>query len=640
MNPLVHPSWLPAAPEDFAAQSKALRNAEGDIGAGLRQLATHALDANQLQRLARLVADRPSATLAPFRLGLLSNATTDFVAPAITGSGARHGLAISCITTGYGQFVQEALEPGSAINRGACDAVLLALDARAFALDAPPGDEAAATAAVERALAQLDAICAGLQPHCQTLILQTAPTPADGHLGNFDPLLPGSPAAQVAAFNRGVIARCRAGPARLLDVAALAAQAGLAQWHDPAAWNVAKQPFAHSLIPAYSEALCRLIAAIRGKSRKALVLDLDNTLWAGVIGDDGMDGINIAQGDATGEAHLALQRYALELRERGVVLAVSSKNTDEVARQVFREHPDMLIREDHIAVFQANWNDKASNLKAIAEALNIGTDALVFVDDNPAERAQVRQALPEVAVPEMPADPAWYVRVLAAGSYFEAVGFANEDRDRARMYGENAKRAALQTSAGGIEDYLRSLAMTIRFAPFDVAGRARIAQLINKSNQFNLTTRRYSEAEIAALADDPAVFTLQVRLEDAFGDNGMISVVICRQHGPDWQIDTWLMSCRVLGRRVEQMVLAQLQQQAAARGIARLIGTYRPSGRNGIVADHYAKLGFALTSEDAEGNQTWTLQIDGAGAGDTAALFAPLFDAVIAEGFGTGEAIP
>jgi FkbH-like protein len=181
---------------------------------------------------------------------------------------------------------------------------------------------------------------------------------------------------------------------------------------------------------------------------------------------------------------------------------------------VFREHPDMLIREDHIAVFQANWNDKASNLRAIAEALNIGTDALVFVDDNPAERAQVRQALPEVAVPEMPVDPAWYVRVLAAGGYFEAVSFANEDRERARMYGENAKRAALETSAGGIEDYLRSLAMTIRFAPFDAAGRARIAQLINKSNQFNLTTRRYSEAEIAALADDPTVFTLQ---RDDFG---------------------------------------------------------------------------------------------------------------------------
>lgn len=396
MNTIVQPSWLPAAPEDFSARVKALRASDGAIGDELRKLATFALDANQLLRLARLVAERKSTALSPFRLGILSNATTDFVAPAITGTGARHGLAIECVTSGYGQFMQEALDPGSVVGRAGCDAVLLALDARAFALGAPPGDAEAATTAVEQALAQVDAMCAGIKSQCQTLILQNAPLPAEGYIGSYDALLPGSPAAQVMAFNRGLAARCAAGTARLFDVAGLAAQLGLATWHDPAAWNLAKQPFAHHLIPAYAEGLCRLIAAIRGKSRKALVLDLDNTLWAGVIGDDGMEGINLAQGDATGEAHLSFQRYVLDLRERGVVLAISSKNTDTVARQVFREHPDMLIREEHIAVFQANWNDKASNLKAIAEALNIGTDALVFVDDNPA-RLQLLHRIPPSA---------------------------------------------------------------------------------------------------------------------------------------------------------------------------------------------------------------------------------------------------
>jgi FkbH-like protein len=465
--------------------------------------------------------------------------------------------------------------------------------------------------------------------------VQTLPAPADRHLGSYDALLAGARASQVERLNRAIRERCADGRGLLFDVAWLAATFGLGEWHDDAAWHLAKQPFAHAALPAYGESLARLLGAIRGKSRKALVLDLDNTVWSGVIGDDGIDGINLAQGDATGEAHLALQRYALELRERGVVLAVSSKNEDEVARAVFRDHPDMLLREAHIAVFQANWNDKASNLKAIAEMLNIGTDALVFVDDNPAERAQVRRALPEVAVPEMPDNPAGYVRTLAAAGYFEAAGFSPEDRERARMYGENAKRAALQVSAGGIEDYLRSLAMTIRFAPFDAAGRARIAQLINKSNQFNLTTRRYSEAEVAALADDPGVTTLQVRLADTFGDNGMISVVICRAEGRDWTIDTWLMSCRVLGRRVEQAVLAQLHRLAAARGVERLVGIYRPSGRNQIVARHYADLGFALEREEADGTQVWTLPVDKTGADPTAGLFA----ATIAEGYGAGDAV-
>lgn len=632
MSPLARLAWLPVAPADFATQVKALRASDEPVGSALRALATHALDANHLQRLARLARERESG-LTPFRLGIVSNATTDFIVPAIVGSGLRHGLHIECVTGSYGQVMQDALDPASAVNRAECDAVLLALDAHTFALSAPPGDAAGAQAALESALAQFDAVCAGLGQHCPTLIVQTVPLPADRHLGSYDAVLAGAPSAQIDALNRALGERCARGEAALFDVAWLAAGFGLSEWQDDAAWHLAKQAFAHTALPTYGEGLARLLAAIRGKSRKALVLDLDNTVWSGVIGDDGMDGINIAQGDATGEAHLALQRYALELRERGVLLAVSSKNEDDVARAVFRDHPDMLLRESHIAVFQANWNDKASNLRAIAEMLDIGIDALVFVDDNPAERAQVRQALPEVAVPEMPDNPAGYVRTLAAGGYFEATGFSAEDRARAQMYGENASRAALQVSSGGIEDYLRSLTMTIRFAPFDIAGRARIAQLINKSNQFNLTTRRYSEPEVAALTCDPEVATLQVRLEDAFGDNGMIAVVICRAHGSDWEIDTWLMSCRVLGRRVEQAVMAQLHRLAAARGIERLVGLFRPSGRNQIVAGHYSGLGFALDREDDEGNQTWVMPVDKTGADPTSGLFA----ATIADGFGTGD---
>jgi FkbH-like protein len=277
----------------------------------------------------------------------------------------------------------------------------------------------------------------------------------------------------------------------------------------------------------------------------------------------------------------------------------------------FEKHPEMLLKLDHIAVFQANWNDKATNIQAIAEELSLGLDSMVFLDDNPVERGLVRRLLPQVAVPEMPDDPAYYARTLAAGGYFESVAFAGEDLKRAGFYQDNAKRASLQKQVGGVDAYLVSLDMTITFQPFDATGRARIVQLINKSNQYNLTTRRYTEPEILEVERDPRVFTLQVRLTDIFGDNGMISVVICRPAGNEtWEIDTWLMSCRVLGRKVEHMVLRKIVEHARAAGVHKLIGAYRPTERNKLVVDHYAKLGFSKTGEETTGLTRWELLVD------------------------------
>jgi len=315
----------------------------------------------------------------------------------------------------------------------------------------------------------------------------------------------------------------------------------------------------------------------------------------------------------TREAHLAVQRMALDLRQRGIVLAVSSKNTDEVAREPFEKHPEMLLKLDHIAVFQANWNDKATNIQAIAEELSLGLDAMVFLDDNPVERGLVRKLLPQMAVPELPEEPDYYARTLAAAGYFEATAFATEDLKRAGFYQDNAKRASLQKQVDGVDAYLASLDMTITFQPFDATGRARIVQLINKSNQYNLTTRRYTGPEIAEAENDVAVFTLQVRLADIFGDNGMISVVICRPGDAGvWEIDTWLMSCRVLGRKVEHMVLGEILNHTHLAGIRKLVGMYRPTDRNKLVLDHYARLGFAKVSEDESGLTRWELAVAGA----------------------------
>ncbi len=437
-------------------------------------------------------------------------------------------------------------------------------------------------------------------------IVQTLAALPESLFGSADRRIAKTPRNLVDSFNRELIARLEGQPDILFDVAALAETIGLARWHCPAQWNFAKLPFADAYVPLYADHVGRLLGAMRGKSRRCLVLDLDNTLWGGVIGDDGMEGIEIAEGHAVGEAFRAVQRLALDLRCRGIVLAVSSKNDDAIARGVLRDHPEMLLRESHLAVFQANWNDKATNIKAISEELSLGLDSFVFLDDNPVERGIIRQMLPDVAVPELPADPAYYARTLAAAGYFESTAFSNEDRQRAEFYERNAQRVALKNSVGDVEAYYASLGMKIHFAPFDEVGRSRIVQLINKSNQFNLTTRRYSEAEVAALEQDPACFTLQVRLTDVFGDNGMISVVICRpQSAQTWAIDTWLMSCRVLGRTVEQMVLRELILRARERGITRLVGRYIPSGRNDMVRDHYLKLGFIASAEES----VWHLDV-------------------------------
>jgi FkbH-like protein len=607
--------WLPRPPDDFAKRCRALREGAGEVGREVRALASFGLDENKLGRLANAieaVRGRPDALkpLTPFRLGIISNSTSHFMLPALIATAARHGIALECVEANYGQLIQEALDAGSTINRARPDAVLVALDHRGLTLDVPFGDAGGAEGAVEGALDELRAVRDGFRRNAgASCIFQTLARPVEASFGSLDLALPGTRRNVIDLFNRRLSTDLAGKQDLLLDVAGLAETVGLAAWHDPALWNMGKIPFANAFLPIYADFACRLIAALRGKSRRCLVLDLDNTLWGGVIGDDGLEGIVLGQGDPQGEAFLGVQSAALALRERGIVLAVSSKNNDEIARQPFRQHPEMLLRENHVAVFQANWNDKASNIRAIADELSLGLESLVFLDDNPAERRQVRDALPEVAVPELSDDPAYYVRTLLAAGYFEAVAFSPEDQKRADFYQDNARRVALQRTAGDLDAYLETLGMTITFQPFDEIGRARIAQLINKSNQFNLTTRRYSEAQVGEIAADPNCFTLQVRLLDTFGDNGMISVIICRRDGNDWLVDTWLMSCRVLGRRVEQAVLQELVGRARELGVVRILGTYRPTERNRLVEDHFAKLGFIECGCQTEGSTGWRLDV-------------------------------
>jgi FkbH-like protein len=608
--------WLPEAPVDFSARCKEVVKSGKDVGNQIYGLAGYRLNARQSLSVARALEQcrRENFELNPlsdFRLGVLANGTVDLVIDCLPAACARHGVALQTVSAPFDQVDQQALDPASTINTAQLDAVLVAVDHHWFSLDgidfAQEPDQR-----IAGAIDRLRSVVEGLRQHGGApAILQTVPVPPYSVFGSYDRRVSGSVRSLIDQCNRAIIALADKTGSYLLDTATLAERVGIDRWFDPLQWVSYKFPFSADCCPIYADTVGRLLSAIRGKARKCLVLDLDNTVWGGVIGDDGLEGILIGQGNARGEAFLSVQRLALQLRDRGVFLAVCSKNDDAVARGPFKEHADMLLREEHISVFQANWIDKPSNLESIAKALNIGLDALVFLDDNPAERAQMRSALPMVAIPELPEDPSWYAWILSAAGYFEAVTFSAEDRFRVEAVASDARREEVLATSRNLGDYLSSLNMVISQAPFDAVGRQRITQLINKTNQFNLTTKRYTEAEIAAAEADPTVFTLQVRLKDKFGDLGMIGVVIGRPSDPHtWELDTWLMSCRVLGRGVEQAMLSKVVAEAKRQGIRRLVGKYIPTSKNSMVADHYSKLGLRPINSESQEYTLWELSVE------------------------------
>jgi FkbH-like protein len=554
--------------------------------------------------------------LTQARILILSASTASHLSDALIGTAIRCKFLLDVTVAEY-----EEPEPWLERNRSELkgnppDFVLVASDSRMLKLTSQLGDEAAAAQMVGAALARIARIAevAGAATG-RPVILQTLAGDPDAISFNMDLGLPGSPRFLTDEFNRSLVQRARQDSRLVLDVNALASLVGHSAWSAGRYWYAAKYPFATTMIPLYADNVMRIIAAQMGRSRRVLVLDLDNTLWGGIVGDDGIEGLALGSGSALGEAHSALQRMALSLKERGIILCVSSKNDEAIALDAFRNHPEMILKEDDIVAFRVNWEDKAANIKAIADAIDLGLDSFVFLDDNPAERKRVRDALPSVAVPELPEDPSEWLGVFQAAGYFEQSGFSKEDQQRAGFYKANALRAARLERIGDHDEYLRSLSMTLSIAPFDGAGRKRIAQLISKSNQFNVTTRRYSETEIEAMQSNSEVLTLQARLEDIFGDNGMISAVICRQTGRIWEVDTWIMSCRVLGRRVEETILQYLVEQARVRGISEIIGRYIPTAKNGLVRDHFSKLGFVQTGSQ-NGETTWQLAIASYGEKD------------------------
>ena len=595
---------LPAEPDAAWEEGVALANSRLDF------LVTDSLDA----RIRRVVTEPPAnLTTKPIRLALLGSCTLTHLHRTIRVAGMRRRLWIDTYESDYGQYLQELSNPTSALHQFRPTAILLALDAYHLTAGISSAmDRQDVDAQLQEVTDRIRQVWCLAREAFRCPIIQQAALPVHlPVLGNNEHRLPGSRANFLSRLNVELRKMTDEEGVDLLAIDARAAHDGIANWHDVGLWCRAKQEIALPAAPLYGDLVGRLLAAKQGRSAKCLVLDLDNTLWGGVVGDDGVEGLVLGQGSALGEAFVAFQNYARELSRRGVILAVCSKNDEANALEPFDRHPDMVIRRSDIACFVANWSDKASNIRAIAQELNIGLDSLVFVDDNPFERNLIRRELPMVAVPEVGEDPSGYVRAIADAGYFESLGVTEEDRERTSQYHDNLAREALRASTTDLGSYLRGLEMQLIWRPFDHIGLQRIVQLINKSNQFNLTTRRYTEDEALAVMIDPCAVGLQMRLIDRFGDNGVIAIVIGRmQTDQDMLIDTWLMSCRVLGRQIEPTALNLLAQEAKKLGARRLIGEYIPTKRNGMVKEHYAKRGFTVISTDAAGGSRNVLDLE------------------------------
>jgi FkbH-like protein len=388
------------------------------------------------------------------------------------------------------------------------------------------------------------------------------------------------------------------------DIHYLSAQVGLEAWHGHTYWynfHMAVSPMA---TVALAQNVAAIIRSVYGRSKKCLVLDLDNTLWGGVVGEDGVQSLILGRDHPVGEAYLDFQRYVKDLTRRGVILAVCSKNDIENAREGF-SHPDSILKLDDFSVFKANWSPKPTNIREIAAELNISLDSIVFIDDNPAERALVAEQLPEVATPDVGSNVARFAEILESERYFEVHKVVRDDLNRSSYYSSNAQRRTYRADFCDYGEFLASLQMTAEIAPFSPVYLERITQLINKTNQFNLTTKRYTIAEVEAAARDLSFVTLYGRLADRFGDNGLVSVLIGRVIAETLELDIWLMSCRVLKRELELVMFDALVEQCQARSIRKIVGVYIPSRKNSMVAGHYLNLGFDAMEGGSESLQLW-----------------------------------
>ena len=542
------------------------------------------------------------------RLAILSDAAVPQLAPLLKVLFARHGIHAETYLANESVDIQVA-DSQSGLYEFAPDVIIFLNSLNALRLDYHREYNDREHFA-ERVAADMAALWDTIRGRSSAVILQNNfAAPYDRQFGNFDHMMPETFCPQVLKLNITIAEQARKRDHVLInDVAALASRVGLRHWLDERLWTVAKVFCALEHLPLVAQNIVDIVRSKLGHLVKCIAVDLDNTLWGGVIGDDGLDGIELDP-FGLGEPYHRLQHYLRELRRRGIVIAVCSKNDRATAIEAFRTHPDMVLREEDIALFAVDWGPKPDSIRRIQRTLNLGLDSIVFLDDNAFERQLVRETLPQVIVPELPPDPADYVRFLSELNLFETVTFSMEDRRRADLYRENAERAELRAEFSDITEYLKSLAMQVSMRRFDSFFLPRIAQLMQRSNQFNLTTRRYSLPDCEAIMQSAGMLPFYVLLGDKLGDSGLVSVIILKDEKNALDIDSWLMSCRVLGRGVEQFGMNRVVELARGLGRECITGTYIPTAKNGMVKDFFAQFGFEQTATGEGGATLWRLLV-------------------------------
>ena len=534
--------------------------------------------------------------LSSIKIALIGDTATQFLATAIKGMGVEHGFNINLFEAEYNQVERQFMDPTSDLYEFDADMVVVFQSTHKLGEyhSLLPVDQQMSLA--DDRLNFVASICENSALSNKKIIYFNYPEIEDTVFGSYANKVTSSFSYQVRKLNYELMTLSQQHPNLFIcDIAGLQNKLGRDVMFASNVYTSTEMVLSIDALPYVASRVMDIVCAIRGQFKKCLILDLDNTLWGGVIGDDGLEGIQLGHGLGIGKAFTEFQMWVRKLKQRGIIICIASKNNEETAKEPFEKHPDMVLKLDDIAVFQANWETKVDNIRTIQSILNIGFDSMVFLDDNPFERNMVRENIPKITVPELPEDPGDYLEYLYSLNLFETANYSIADKDRTKQYQVEAKRVSLSKTFTNEADFLKSLNMVSTVSGFTKFNTPRVAQLSQRSNQFNLRTVRYTEADIAGMAENPDVIDLSFTLEDKFGDNGLIAVVIMKKQDVETLfVDTWFMSCRVLKRGMENFTLNTMLERAKSAGYKKIIGEYLPTSKNKMVENHYAGLGFTM----------------------------------------------
>ena len=536
--------------------------------------------------------------LPKVRIALLGDTATQFLATAVKGLGKIRGFDVELFEAEYNQVERQVMDPTSELYEFNPEITIVFQSTHKLLVKYGKADAAAKASLADDRLAFFDTLCKSVPGK---IIYYNYPEIDDVVFGSYSNQVKSSFTYQLRKLNYELMNVAGSNPDfYICDLSAIQNKVGRDMMFQSSVYVSTEMVLSIEALPLVASRTWDIICAMKGRIRKCLILDLDNTLWGGVIGDDGMENIQLGHGLGIGKAFSEFQLWVKKLKERGIILAICSKNTESVAKEPFEKHPDMVLRLDDIAVFMANWDTKVDNIRQVQAILNIGFDSMVFLDDNPFERNMVREAIPEITVPELPEDPGDYLEFLYSENLFETVSYSAGDKDRTKQYQVEAQRVEQRKTFANEADFLKSLNMLSTVEGFTPFNTPRVAQLSQRSNQFNLRTVRYTDGDIERMEADDAFKCFSFTLEDKFGDNGLICVVILKKENEeDLFVDTWFMSCRVLKRGMEAFTLNTVVEYARANGFKRIIGEYIPTAKNAMVEGHYPSLGFEPVADDS-----------------------------------------